>query len=102
VDDRKPVPKMAKSLRVKLFGDRLYFQKLTDLLAHQNVTLITTLKKNMKLQAMDVFDKCLLRKRSIIETNHDQLKNIGDLELSRHHSLSNYLSNIMACLVAYP
>lgn len=55
----------------------------------------------MKAQAVDVFDKLLLRKRSIIETINDQLKSIGDLEHSRHRSLSNYLSNIVACLVAY-
>jgi hypothetical protein len=102
VDDRKPVPDLVKSLTGKLFGDRGYIsRKLTDLLAHQNVTLITTLKKNMKPQALDAFDKVLLRKRSIIETINDQLKNIGDLEHSRHRSLSNYLSNIIACLVAY-
>ncbi|MBF6651278.1 IS982 family transposase, partial [Methylobacter sp. BlB1] len=102
VDDRKPVPDLVKSLTGKLFGDRGYIsRKLTDLLAHQNVTLITTLKKNMKPHALDVFDKLLLRKRSLIETINDQLKNIGDLEHSRHRSLSNYLSNIIACLVAY-
>ena len=102
VDDRKPVPAMVKSLTGKLFGDRGYIsKKLTEVLAHHNITLITTLKKNMKPQAIDVFDKLLLRKRSIIETINDQLKNICDLEHSRHRSLTNYLSNIVAGLVAY-
>jgi transposase len=102
VDDRKPVPRLVKSLVGKLFGDRGYIsKKLAQLLANQQVTLITTLKKNMKAQAMDVFDKLLLRKRSIIETINDQLKNIFDLEHSRHRSLLNYLANIVACLVAY-
>jgi hypothetical protein len=102
VDDRKPVPKLVKSLIGKLFGDRGYIsKKLTKLLDSQAIQLITTLKKNMKAQAIDVFDQLLLRKRSIIETINDQLKNIGDLEHSRHRSLSNYLSNIIACLVAY-
>lgn len=55
----------------------------------------------MKAQAMDVFDQLLLRKRSIIETINDQLKNIFDLEHSRHRSLTNYLSNIVAGLIAY-
>ena len=102
VDDRKPVPKLVKSLFGKLFGDRGYIsKKLTQIVADQNVTLITTLKKNMKAQCLDVFDKLMLRKRSIIETINDQLKNIFDLEHSRHRSLSNYLSNIVACLTAY-
>ncbi len=43
----------------------------------------------------------LLRKRSIIETINDQLKNIFQLEHSRHRSLTNYMINIVACLVAY-
>lgn len=102
VDDRKPVPTLVKSMVGKLFGDRGYIsKKLTQLLASQNIQLITTLKKNMKAQAIDAFDQLLLRKRSIIETINDQLKNIFDLEHSRHRSLINYLSNVVACLVAY-
>lgn len=102
VDDRKPVPKLVKDLIGKLFGDRGYIsKKLAQLLASQDMTLITTLKKNMKAQAITAFDKLILRKRSIIETINDQLKNIFDLEHSRHRSLLNYLSNIVACLVAY-
>lgn len=102
VDDRKPVPKLVKSLTGKLFGDRGYIsKKLTQLLAGQDIKLMTTLKKNMKAQAMDAFDQLLLRKRSIIETINDQLKNIGDLKHSRHRSLTHYMANIIASLVAY-
>ncbi len=89
-----------KSLAGKLSGGRGgIFRKLTDLLENQSITLITTLKKNM--QPQDVFDKCLPGKRCIIESLNDQFKNIGDLEHSRRRSLSNYLSNIAACLVVY-
>jgi hypothetical protein len=102
VDDRKPVPKLVKSLTGKLFGDRGCISKsLAQLLAGQDIKLMTTLKKNMKAQAIDAFDQLLLRKRSIIETINDQLKNIVDLEHSRHRSLPNYMSNIIASLVAY-
>lgn len=102
VDDRKPVPRLAKALIGKLFGDRGYIsKKLAQLLANQDVHLITTLKKNMKAQAIDAFDQLMLRKRSIIETINDQLKNIFDLEHSRHRSLSNFLSNVVAALIAY-
>lgn len=55
----------------------------------------------MKKQMTDAFDKLLLRKRSIIETINDQLKNICDLEHSRHRSLTNYICSIVASLVAY-
>ncbi len=102
VDGRKPVPKLAKSLLGKLFGDRGYISKaLAKSLAAQGVQLATTLKKNMKQEAIAAFDKLLLRKRSIIETINDQPKNIFDLGHSRHRSLPNDLSNLMACLVAY-
>jgi hypothetical protein len=102
VDDRKPVPKLVKSLIGKLFGDRGTISKqLTKRLSTQDIQWITTLKKNRKAQAIDAFDALLLHKRSLIETINDQLKNVFDLEPSRHRALVNYLSNIVACLVAY-
>lgn len=55
----------------------------------------------MKSETIAAFDKLLLRKRCLIETINDQLKNVFDLEHSHHRSLANYLSNLMACLVAY-
>ena len=55
----------------------------------------------MKPSAIDVFEQLLLRKRSIIETINDQLKNIFQLEHSRHRSLTNYMIDIVASLVAY-
>ena len=102
VDDRTPVPYLAKGLIGKLFGDRGYIsQKLTDLLALQDLELITTLKKNMKPKVLAAFDALMLRKRSLIETINDQLKNIFTLEHSRHRSLINFLVNAVAALVAY-
>jgi len=84
------------------FDDKGYVsKKLTELLAENDVELITTLKKNMKPKILATFDKLLLRKRIIIETINDQLKNIFDLEHSRHRSLTNYIINIIASLVAY-
>jgi len=85
-----------------VFGDRGYIsKKLAELLALENVALITTLKKNMKPRVLAAFDKLLLRKRCIIETINDQLKNIFDLEHSGHRSLSNYMINVVAGLDAY-
>jgi hypothetical protein len=102
VDDRKPVPTLAKGLIGKLFGDRGYIsKKLTALLAEQNVDLVTTAKKKMKPRVLAAFDKLVLRKRCIIETVNDQLKNIFVLEHSRHRSLVNFVVNVLACLVAY-
>lgn len=102
VDDRVPVPTLIKNYIGKLFGDKGYVsKKLTKLLASENVELITTLKKNMKPRVLKAFDKLLLRKRSIIETINDQLKNISNIEHSRHRSLPNCMINVVAGLVAY-
>ncbi len=102
VDDRIPVPKMVKNLIGKLFGDKGYIsKKLTELLALDDVELITKLKKNMKPKVIALFDKIMLRKRSIIETINDQLKNISQIEHSRHRSLTNCMINVVAGLLAY-
>ena len=102
VDDRKPVPVMTKNLFGKLFGDRGYIsQKLFVLLIQQNLQLITTLKKNMKNRLLPLIDKVLLRKRSLIETVNDQLKNISQIQHTRHRSVCNFMVNVIAGLIAY-
>lgn len=102
VDDRKPVPQLAKRLFGKLFGDKGYLsQALFEQLWQQNVQLITTLKANMKNRLLPLIDKLLLRKRYIIETINDQLKNVSQIEHSRHRSPVNFLINILAGLIAY-
>jgi hypothetical protein len=102
VDDRKPVPAMTKKLFGKLFGDRGYVsQKLFDELYERGLQLITKLRKNMKNKLMPMVDKLLLRKRSLIETINDQLKNICQIEHTRHRSKINFLVNLLAALIAY-
>ena len=102
VDDRKPLPRLAKRLWGKLFGDRGYIsQALFEELFEQDLQLITRLKKNMKNKLMPLFDKLLLRKRALIETVFDQLKNICQIEHTRHRSVTNFLVNLLAGLIAY-
>lgn len=102
VDDRQPVPTMTKKLFGKLFGDRGYIsQKLFEELYERGLQLITKLKKNMKNKLLPMLDKLLLRKRALIETVNDQLKNICQLEHTRHRSKVNYLVNLLAALIAY-
>ncbi len=50
---------------------------------------------------MTISDKILLRKRSVIETVNDELKNICQVEHSRHRSFGNFLNNIISGLIAY-
>ena len=102
VDDRTPVPELVKRLRGKLFGDRGYISApLTHLLFEQGLQLITRLRKNMKNQLMPLSDKLLLRKRAIIESIIDQLKNISQIEHSRHRSPTNFVVHLIAGLIAY-
>lgn len=102
VDDRKPVPEMAEGIFGKLFGDRGYIsQDLFEKLYEQQLQLITRYKKNMKQKLVKLIDKILLRKRALIETVNDQLKNILQIEHSRHRSIWNFLVNLIAGLIAY-
>jgi hypothetical protein len=101
-DDREPVPDMVKDIFGKLFGDKGYIsQKLFKLLFGQGIQLVTRIKRNMKNRLMPLFDKLMVRKRAIIETIHDQLKNISQIEHTRHRSPINFLVNVIAALVAY-
>lgn len=102
VDDRTPVPQMVKRLRGKLFGDRGSISTpLSKLLFEQGLHLLTRLRKNMKNSLMLLSDKLLLRKRAIIESIIDQLKNISQIEHSRHRSPTNFVVHLIAGLIAY-
>lgn len=101
-DDRRPVPKLATDLWGKLFGDKGYISKaLTTELYKQGTQLITPLRKNMQNKLMLLEDKLLQRKRSIIETINDQLKNISQIDHTRHRSVFNFATNLIAGLIAY-
>jgi len=102
IDDRAPVPMMTKGLWGKLFGDKGYISKqLSEALMKDGLQLITPLKKNMKNKLIPLTDKLLLRKRSIIETVNDLLKNSCHIEHSRHRSPINFLVNLLSSLIGY-
>lgn len=103
VDDRRPVPKLLQQLFGKVFADQGYISgKLTkDLLESVGVQLITKLKRNMKQRLMPLGNRLLLRKRAVIETMIDQLKNISQIEHSRYRSPVNCFVNILCGLIAY-
>ncbi|MEZ4880336.1 MAG: IS982 family transposase [Chitinophagales bacterium] len=104
VDDRniKAITHMTKELFGKLFGDKGYISKaLSDILFGNGIQLITAVKRNMKQQALSNEEKVLLRKRSVIETVNDELKNICQIEHTRHRSISGFLLNIMGAIAAY-
>ena len=102
VDDRKPLPYLAKTLFGKLCGDKGYIsQPLFDQLLAQGLELITPRRKNMQQRPLPPEDRLLLRQRSIIETINDQLKNISQIEHTRHRSVANFLVNLLCGLIAY-
>ncbi len=102
VDDRQPVGRLATGLGGQLFGDRGYIsQALHDVLLNQGLELLTKIRRNMKNRVMRLWDKLLLRKRSLIETVNDQLKNVSQIEHTRHRSVPGFMVNVVAGLVAY-
>jgi hypothetical protein len=103
VDDRTPVPILCNRLFGKLFGDKGYLSQalFEQLMETFDLQLITKIKSNMKNRLMNLMDKILLRKRAIVETVIDQLKNISQIEHTRHRSPVNFVVNIIAGLIAY-
>jgi 3-methyladenine DNA glycosylase Tag len=55
----------------------------------------------VKNSMMLLQDKIILRKRSLIETVYDQLKNICQIEHTRHRGLDNFITNFLSGLIAY-
>lgn len=104
VDDRdiKVLTTMTKDIFGKLFGDKGYISKaLSELLFNDGIQLITKVRKNMKQQNLSSEDQILLRKRALIESVNDELKNICKIEHTRHRSVNGFLINLTAGLCAY-
>ena len=86
----------------KLYGYKGYISKdLFEKLFVDGVHLITKIKKNMKNSLMLLQDKIALRKRALIETVNDELKNICQIEHTRHRSFENFTTNLLSGLIAY-
>lgn len=50
---------------------------------------------------MSIIDKILLRKRALIETAYDELKNIEQIEHSKHRSFNNVITNTLSAIAVY-
>ena len=102
VADRSVVEKMTGGLLGTLFGDKGYIcQKLFESLLARGLKLVTPIRSNRKGRLMALEEKILLRKRSLIETVNDTLKNVCQIEHSRHRSPMNFLAHLVAGLIAY-
>jgi len=104
VDDRDPLNDNRFHAKIfgKLFADKGYIsQNLFEKLFVDDIHLITKIRKNMKNALMHIFDKITLRKRALIETINDLLKNGCQIEHTRHRCFTNFVGNLVAGLIAY-
>ena len=104
VDDRDPLKnqKFIDKIKGKLYADKDYVgRELTEILFLDGLHLVTSIRNNIKNVLMELKDKILLRKRSVIETVNDELKNMCQIEHSRHRSFSGFISNTISALIAY-
>lgn len=100
--DTSPVEELTEGMTGTLYGDKGYIsKKLEQSLAERSVRFITNVRSNMKAKAISAWDKAMLSKRFIIETVNDQLKNVCQLEHSRHRSLHGLLLTVLGALIAY-
>ena len=103
-DDREPLKqgKFLKNIKGKLCADKGYIgQALFENLFLNGIQLVTKVKNNMRNSLMSIADRILLRKRALIETVNDELKNIAQIEHSRHRSFSNFIANSLSAIAAY-
>ena len=104
VDDRDEMVfnRLSNNVFGKLFADKGYIsQGLFDRLFNDGINIVTGLRCNMKNKLMPLYDKIMLRKRSVIETINDELKNVAQLVHSRHRSVYNFAMNVLSVIAAY-
>lgn len=102
ISDVSMVETLSKGIIGKLFGDKGYISAdLAKSLFQRGLALFTSIRSNMKQKLMALENKILLRKRSLVETVNDQLKNISQVEHSRHRSVGNFLVNMLSGIAAY-
>ena len=80
-----------------LYGDKGYISSpLFQELVEKGIKFVTPFRKNMNNRLLSMIDQIMLRKRSLIETVNDQLKNMSQMSHSRHRSVVNFMVNIIA------
>jgi hypothetical protein len=104
VDDREPLSmdSFIEKVSGKLYADRGYIsQKLKELLFIDGIHFVYKMRNNMKGGELPLTDRIMLRKRAVIESVNDELKNICQIEHTRHRSFTNFITNLIAGLPAY-
>lgn len=102
IDDREPVENLVKHLFGLLFGDKGYISgDLSTELIEKGLKLVTGIKNNMKNKFMILEEKILLRKRSVIESVFNVMKNHIGVNLSRSRSIWNASVDLLLMLITY-
>jgi hypothetical protein len=104
IDDRAPLSmeSFIRNVSGKLYADRGYIsQKLAEILFVDGIHLVAKMRNNMKGGELPLYDRIMLRKRAVIESVNDELKNICQIEHTRHRCFANFITNLIAGLLAY-
>lgn len=102
VADISALESLSKGIFGKLFGDKGYISAdIAKKLFERGLKLFTSFRNKMKNKLIEIKDKILLRKRVLVETVNDQLKNISQLEHTRHRSVGNFFVNALGAIAAY-
>jgi hypothetical protein len=104
VDDRQPLSmeSFIRNVSGKLYADRGYIsQKLAEILFVDGIHFVAKMRNNMKGGELPLKDRLMLRKRAVIESVNDELKNICQIEHTRHRCFTNFITNLIAGLLAY-
>jgi hypothetical protein len=101
--DSAAAQSLLESLRGLAFGDKGYLgKKLFEILMTKGLKLITRKRKNMKESLkLSNYEQQLLNQRGIIETIFNCMKHKYHIWHTRHRSVINALSHLMAALAAY-
>lgn len=101
--DSKEAAPMLKKFKGLAFGDKGYLgKKIFEELLAGGLKLITRTRKNMKTKPQLLrHEKQLLNHRGVIETVIGHLKHCYQVWHTRHRSIMNALTHLLAALAAY-
>lgn len=101
--DNSVAQNLLKGLDGLAFGDKGYLgKKIFDALYNEGLKLITRKRKNMKnIAPLTEYEQQLLNQRGIIETIFNCLKHKYLVWHTRHRSIFNAMSHLVAALAAY-
>lgn len=94
---------LAKKHHGIMVGDKGYLSKKLQehLEKEHDIKLITKVRKNMKQPAYSEHEQYLLKKRGLVETVFDELKNLFQIQHTRHRSITGFIGNLISGLIAY-